>query len=208
MKNSHDDPLRDALAHLQPAPCSDEARDRALALSLAALRDGMRDHRSSSSDGESHAARTVWWWLAAAAACIVAVSLSLLPRGPAPKTDGLGPVFGQIEALFPNQLDSVIVSAAGVTVNTSDTPTTTYADQRIRLLLSKAGSKTADVEIVTYSGRHVCVKVRGNDLCMTPLLTGDGGVMVVTDTQVLGQDSPLPFPGYRLHMSPMKGEAL
>lgn len=208
MKNSHDDPLRDALAHLQPAPCSDDARDRALALSLAALPDGMRNPSSSSSDGESHAARTVWWWLAAAAACTVAVSLSLLPRGPAPKPDGLGPVFGQIEALFPNQLDSVIVSAAGVTVNTSDAPTTTYADQRIRLLLSKAGSKTADVQIVTYSGRRVCVKVRGNDLCMTPLLTGDGGVMVVTDTQVLGQDSPLPFPGYRLHMSPMKGAAL
>ena len=37
MKNSHDDPLRDALAHLQPAPCNDEARGRALELSLAAL---------------------------------------------------------------------------------------------------------------------------------------------------------------------------
>ena len=208
MKKSHDEPLRDALAHLQPAPCNDEARERALALSLAALRDGLRDRRSSASGGETRAAGTVWWWLAAAASCVVAVSLWLLPRGSVPKADGIGPVFGQIEALFLNQLDSVIVSAAGVTVNTSDNPTATYADQRIRLVLSKAGSKSADVQVVTYSGRRVCVKVRGSELCMTPLLTGDGGVMVVTDTQVLGQDSALPFAGYRLHISPMKGEAL
>lgn len=214
MKISHDEPLRDALAHLQPAPCGDEARERALALALAALRDGIRDRkgdrRPSATGGESRSAGTVWWWLggAAAAACVVVVSLQLLPHRPVPKPDNIGPVFGQIEALFPNQLDSVIVSAAGVTVNTSDSPVENYADQRIRLVLNKAGSDTADVQVVTYSGRRVCVKVRGNDLCMTPLLTGDGGVMVVTDTQVFGQDAVLPFAGYRLHMSPMKGEAL
>lgn len=205
--------MRDALAHLQPAPCSDEARELALALSLAALRDGIRTARPSPAGAQPPALWSGWRWLTAVTACVVtallvAKSLWMPPRDPAPKLDGIGPVFAQIESLFPNQLDSVVVSAAGVTVNTSDTPTTTYADQRIRLVLSKAGSKSADVQVVTYSGRRVCVEVRGNDLCMTPLLTGDGGVMVVTDTQVLGQDAVLPFAGYRLHMSPMKGEAL
>lgn len=208
MKNSPADPLREALSHLQTPPCSDEARERALALSMAALRDGIRSARSSSSGGHLPAGWTGWRWLAAATACVVVALLWLLPRAPVPKADGIGPVFGQIEALFPNQLDSVVVSAAGVTVNTSDAPTANHADQRIRLWLSKGGSKAADVQVVTYSGRRVCVQLPGRELCLTPLLRGDGGVMVMTDTQVFEQDSALPVAGYRLHMSRMKGEAL
>jgi len=212
MNTSPDDSLREALSHLQTPPCNGAARERALALSTAVLRDGMRARRSPFVAGQPSAGWSRWRWLAAAAACLIAALPWLLPRGPVPtpvpKADVMGAVFGEIETLFPNQLDSVVVSPAGVTVNTSDVPTTTHADQRIRLVLSRAGSEAADVQVVTYSGRRVCVQLPGRELCMTPLLRGDGGVMVVTDTQVFGQDSALPVAGYRIHMSRMKEQAL
>jgi len=202
MKPTTDQPLYQALSSLPEAPCSAESRDRARALSLAALRDSQRDCQIPSSRGQPDGVWGLRGWLTISTACLVAAWLWLLPVHPKPQTDSLVGVIGQIEALFPNQLDSVIVSAAGVTVNASDTPRPTYADQRIHLVLSGGGSGTADVQVVTYSGRRVCVPLSGKNLCLTPLLKGDGGVMVVTETQVFEQDAAV-ADGYRLHVSRM-----
>ena len=182
------------LSHLRTPPVDDAAHSSALMSSLAALREGRRTAASASSP------RLAWGLVAGVAACLALV-LAWWPVPQGAKKVDVAQMLTDMEQLFPGQLNSVIVDGPEVTVDTSAEPIFPARDQRVCLTISKAGGA---IRVLTYSGRRVCMRMDGKDLCLTPLLKGDGTVFVLTDSQVFQQGDAMLASGHRLDMERMQ----
>lgn len=146
-------------------PAADESRTaRALDRSLVALRNAPRMER-----------KTHWtaWIFAAAATCAV---LALVLHGQ--NQDSSARVFAELEHLFPGQLLAVVRSGEQTDLRLSAIPDPELStDQRVRITVRSGGETT---DILTYSGRQVCIPLKSGALCLTPLVTGEGEVLVLT----------------------------
>lgn len=141
--------------------------ERALERALIALRNTPKTERKSQ--------RTFCLWITAAATACVALALVLLSQ----HEDASTKVFVELENLFPGQLLAVIRSGDQTDLRLSALPNPELAsDQRIRITIRADGATT---DIFTYSGRRVCIPLKSGSLCLTPLLTGEGDVLVLTD---------------------------
>jgi hypothetical protein len=146
-------------------PAADESHTaRALDRSLVALRNAPRMER-----------KIHWtaWICATAAACAV---LALVLHGQ--NQDSSARVFAELEHLFPGQLLAVVRSGEQTDLRLSAIPDPELStDQRVRITVRSGGETT---DILTYSGREVCIPLKSGALCLTPLVTGEGEVLVLT----------------------------
>lgn len=157
--------LEHLLDRLQ-VPAADESRAaRALDRSLTALRN------ASKAECKTH-----WMtWIfpvAATTACVVLALVMYRQSG-----DSSARIFEELERLFPGQLQAVVQHAGQTDLRLSVVPNPKRStDQRVRITVRSDGETT---DILTYSGSEVCVPVKSGALSLTPLVTGEGDVLVL-----------------------------
>jgi hypothetical protein len=175
--------MKELLFRLQPPPESEPVRAAALSRAQAAMCGGRVERRSE----------IRWWAVALVPAAICAVALVAVLSGPSappvevdrPDTAEVGRWIAEIEELFHGQLDAVVAEGTRVELKLRDVPVALPTDQGIEMEFFHAGKKC---RMFTFSGRRVCLAFEGRSLCVTPLIQGDGSVIVMADDQVI-----LPF---------------
>ena len=179
--------LQPFLAMLK-VPAADESRAaRALDRSLVAFRNAARMERKP---------RRAAWVFAAAAAAACAV-LAIVLHGQ--NEDSSARVFAELEHLFPGQLQAVIRNGGQTDLRLSAVPNPELStDQRVRVTV-RSGGETADV--LTYSGHEVCIPLKSGALCITPLVTGEGDVLVLSDDTAFARSG-------RVHSATVRATAL
>lgn len=180
---------RELLSHLVVPAAADDVKSRALASALAAL-----------NDGSVRPASTAWKMIAVGGALAAFVLACVLLPAKKPSDDP-AMMLSEMEKLFSGQLDSVILEGQNVAVNTAGVAAPTPEDQRICITISKSHG---DVRVLTYSGRRVCLRLDGSEVCFTPLMKGDGTVFIVTDTQVIQNGAAALPSGDRFEMRRMQ----
>ena len=169
-------------------PAADESRTaRALERSLVAFRNAPRIER------KAHRAA----WVFAAAAATACVAFALVLRGQ--REDSSARVFAELEHLFPGQLQAVVRNGGQTDLSLSAIPDPELStDQRVRITVRSGGETT---DILTYSGREICVPLKSGPLCLTPLVTGEGNVLVLTGDSAFTRNG-------RIHSATIRATAL
>lgn len=193
-----DEQLKRELASLCPHPADADKRKAALQHALAARSRAAVRHEEK---------RTRWNhlpWMSAAAACIIVMAALAWIRGFAPtegnqplvaKPRGSHTLFQEMELLFPNRLDAIITEGDRVDLKIAEVASVTSDDQRVKVNLWHAGRACT---VWTFSGRKICMDFDGEQLCFTPLISGDGSVLILTGDQVILPSDPDARDGYRL----------
>ena len=148
------------------APAANESHTaRALDRSLVALRNSPKSDRKSGLGAWIFA-------IAVAAACMVlAIVFYSQPDDPR--------VFAEIERLFPGQLLAVIQHGGKTDLSLASLPGPEFSpDQRVRITV-RSGGET--VNVLTYSGIKICVPLKSGSISLTPLVTGNREVLIITD---------------------------
>lgn len=167
----NDRELRDLLFKSLPPAANESHSARALMRALAALRNAPEMGQKSS-----------WRLRAALAAAACAACALLILAFPWQEEDSSARVLTEMEHTFPGQLQAVIRNGSQTDLRLSTFPEKELStDQRVRVIV-ETGTETA--EILTYSGRPVCIPLKSGSLCLTPLLTAKGEVLVVTEDNV------------------------
>ncbi len=93
----------------------------------------------------------------------------------------------EISLLFPNQLDAIIAKGGQLDLQLSDSQVRENSDQAVKITCTTGKESCI---IITYSGRNVRFNFSGGDLQVTPLIDGDGSVILLTPNRVFSsQDS-------------------
>lgn len=135
-------------------------------------------------------------WLALSASVAVVAVCALIMMFPPQWNSGNGSVsavspppilspadFTEICRVFPGQIDAVICGATGIELRIAEKANIGLADQLVRITLCGAGSSSV---IFTYSGREVHAEFGGRRLSLTPLVNGEGDVIVLSPDRVYG----------------------
>jgi len=164
----NDNELLNLLLESQPPGANEAHAARALDRALVALRNAPKMEKKSS------------WGLRvaiAAAACVACVLLAFVFHWKG--EDSSMRLLTEMEHVFPGQLQAVILNGSQTDLRLSMFPESELStDQRVRVIVETGTEKT---EILTYSGRLVCIPLKSGSLCLTPLLTAKGDVIVVTE---------------------------
>ena len=184
---------------LQPDPVRKDAALQEALAALAAPRQGP--------SGLLHAfrpsARVI---IKCAAAVIIGTALAwlLMPRQapvcPPHETIAAAPEISletlrEISQLFPGQLDAIIAGPNGLDLRLSDSGNPGATDQPVRVTLA---SNHEQRTIITYSGRSVNLDFAGSPRCITPLIDGDGAVIVLTSDHVFSPSLAASGEGFRV----------
>lgn len=132
------------------------------------------------------------------AACLVAAGIAtflMLPGRKASHDGGSTAVnnepslktLKEISLLFPNQLDAIIAKGKQLDLQLSDANVREHSDQAVKITCT---NEKESCIIITYSGRDVDFNFAGGDMRITPLINGDGSVIILTrDRVIFPQDS-------------------
>ena len=200
--NLQDDALKNRVVcweALQPDPVR---KDAALQEALAALA-APRQAPSGFLHAFRSSARVI---TKCAAALIVGTALVwwLMPRqtpvGQPHETIAAAPEISletlrEISQLFPGQLDAIIAGPNGLDLRLSDSGIPGATDQPVRVTLASDGEQRT---IITYSGRSVNLDFAGSARCITPLIDGDGTVIVLTPDRVFSPAVAATGEGFRV----------
>jgi len=181
----NDDDLQRQLRKLPSPVASATTRGRAKHRALLAF-------ESSRFAPEKDPAKTgfAWNWRYATA---LALALGFLPVFFFPRphsTENLAAdrqMLEQVEKLFPNQVDSVVVENGKINLTISQTPVL-GSDQPV-VVLFKRGRET--IRVLSYSGHRVCLKLGSKENCFEILATPSGGIILEGANQAwLASDHP------------------
>ena len=180
----NDESLKRRLRGLAVPPVDEGAREKALQRSQIAL-------------ANSHSLPVArpfpgWrWGLAPGLALLLGLLWFARPHaGPEPQPSAK--VLAEMEALFPGQVDAVILQGNSVKLDLSDTPE--GSSQQPLVVTLRRGGQT--VQVLAYSGRKVCVELGGRRECFEPLVTAEGKVILSGDDFVWEDNNPRPVAGY------------
>jgi hypothetical protein len=101
----------------------------------------------------------------------------------------------EISQLFPGQLDAIIAGPNGLDLRLSDSDSPGATDQPVQVTLASDGEQRT---IITYSGRSVNLDFAGSQRCITPLIDGDGAVIVLTSDHVFSPAVAASGGGFRV----------
>jgi len=194
----NDDDLQQQLRKIMAPSASATTRDRARHRALLAFQ------ASSSRPGEDPVkSRFTWNWRYAVALSVVLGILPFLFFSRSHSPENLAAdrhILEQMEKLFPNQVDAVVVENGKVDLSIAQSPVL-GADQPV-LVLFKRGRET--IRVLSYSGHHVCVKLGQSQSCFEILATPSGGVILEGKDQVwLASEHPV-VDGYSVRAQSLK----
>jgi hypothetical protein len=141
-----------------------------------------------------------WLLLAASTAFIILTAIIAYP-GYAPCTDNLT-VFSEIENMFPGQLVAAVKDSRSLDLQLAETPEQTPKDQRILITLRK---NSRLVEVLTYSGCTARLKLDGHTMEVTPLVSGDGSVLIVSGDHLVKDFDATRIDGFLIHARTLAG---
>jgi hypothetical protein len=180
------DPLDDLIAKLPVPPPGEGARERALHRATIALQQNTGLPVTPAAGWFSRP----WKGAITGALALMAVVAGIaLWRSEKPgsaqkavawtmKTDRL--MLGQIEALFGPQLNAVVLQAgAAPDIRLSDNPDSAMGHAQPLMIELMRGAEI--IRVLGYSGRTVCLQLAGQKVCIEPLATGDGNVILAGD---------------------------
>jgi hypothetical protein len=186
----NDQSLRDAILPLRVPSLNDADRDFALSRALAAMKQP---------DQPLRATKSRRWVLpvgSLAGATALAAMLTYFTASDQPASqDPTAEVFEEMSLLFPHQLEAVIEKEDGVDVRLTAAPVDLHEDQSLRIELDRGNDSLV---VYTFSGNEVCLDLDGHAFCFTPLLTGDGSVLVVTEDEVIEESGESEVRGVRI----------
>jgi hypothetical protein len=172
----NDSELKSLLKSWQLPPPGEGTAERALHRALLARHSAPAAAPSSKPKG--------WllpWALVSLGVLIIAIFL-MLPADKSVPSFAAAPLLDELETLFPADLRGVVVQGEEVQLLLAPGATPRPSDQRI-LIEWQPGDQT--VHILTYSGESICVEGPEGPLCLTPLLTGSGAVLILTESGLL-----------------------
>jgi hypothetical protein len=192
------DPLK-SLPGLWPAPKPSESiRARARHRALLALQ---LPDSSEPTHAETPLFLWSWRWTLVLGALVATLTVLWL-RTPGDTEDVAGDrqILRQMEKLFPNQVDAVVVQNGKVDLSIAQDPVV-GTDQPI-LLVFKRGEET--IRVLSYSGHHVCLALGNTRNCFEILETPSGGVILEADNQVWLSSSHPVMAGYSVRAQVME----
>jgi len=196
--NKNDPDLPDILRALRPPAPSDEGREDALRRALQAL------HEPAPAPTGSNAVSWLLMGSLSTAACLLIFFFWLGMFRPQSASPISSHVLAEVEQLFPNQVTAVILDRGNMRLVLADTPAEEAPDQRIRVTFTK-GNRSLDV--LTYSGREVCVSLDGRQVCFTPLQSGEGDVFVETQNALFRGSDKTTIDGFEVTMQSLNGKS-
>jgi len=181
----NDDDLRRQFRKLPVPEASESARARARRRALIAFQQG-----GAIQPEESAWKGLVWSWRGALALALIFGLLPVLflmhPAAPENLANDRQ-LLQQVEKLFPNQINAVVVENGEVDLSIAQSPVV-GADQPV-LLVFKRGQEL--IRVLSYSGHRVCLMLDEKKNCLEILATPTGGVILESDDQVwLASDHP------------------
>jgi hypothetical protein len=182
--------LKDALSHLRVPTVETSDCDLALARALTALKQPDR----------SAVVRQSRRWVIplsslAGATGLAAILLFFSVSEPPASQNHTAEVFEEMSLLFPQQLEAVIEKEGEVDVRLTEAPVDLHDDQGLRIEVDRGDDSLV---VYTFSGNEVCLDLDGTSFCFTPLITGDGSVLVVTDDEVIEDFEKSDVRGFRI----------
>jgi hypothetical protein len=206
-ERDRDRAMRDVLSHLPVPEAAEDHADETLRLALQALH--APRNRSTDSTAADDSPSPFRWAIAGGlglATASVVLAWTHLRSLDAGKNDHQPPVelLAEVESLFPGQVAAVVSDGRETRVELTDAPmeTGTPTDQRVRVTLTKG---TESLDVLTYSGRKVCVSLGDREVCLTPLIDQEGAIFLMTDTSVVQPASGETVAGFHLtveHLRP------
>jgi hypothetical protein len=189
--NDDDLALRQLLRSLPLPPASDAVRGRARDRALSAYRNAPRRER-----------RAGWfpWWLLLAASAAVLILVPLGIHGG--RTPDKPTVFAELETMFPGQLVAAVKENGSLDLQLAEVPGRLPKDQRILITLRK---EARQVQVLTYSGYTARVNLGGHSLDVTPLVRGDGSVLIVAGNQLLEDAGAPMIDGFQVQARTLSG---
>lgn len=189
----NDSELRQKLAAWQIPPASETTRSRAEWHALTAFR-----HRASAPPAPVTNRRVVWRFAALAAGLTTVIgAFFTLPReAKSPAMEHSAPLLAELEDFFQGRLAAVIQQDGEIDLQLSEAPAPRPPDQRVAVRLEWPGET---IEILTYSGIAVCVDLPSGTLCLTPLITGSGSVLLLGDHGLIENLPNLRTEAHTLH---------
>jgi len=193
MKINDDRNLGEILRALWIIPAPESVREKARHRALAAF----RNHPAP----EKKRSRLFWrvYSFASAAALFVA-ALVMFPKSGAGNRNLH--VFAEVESMFSGRLLAAIKDGERLDLKLSDSVAALPDDQRILITLRK---NTRLIQVLTYSGQPVNLQIAGHTSAITPLLSSDGSVMIVTDHLLLNGTKNPGFEGFSVSAKAVEG---
>ena len=130
-----------------------------------------------------------WFLILTSVAVLILVTTLTMRTAPHTGTDS-SRLFSEVEKMFGGKLIAAVKDGDSLDLKVADSSVPLAMDQRILLTL-KRGSHI--IQVLTYSGREVSLNLNGHPLVVTPLVSGDGSVLLVTDHNLFAgnQDSKI-----------------
>ena len=167
----NDDELQRHLSHLQIPAIPDAARERARFRAALAL------NRTEAPPGAENAV-VFWRWttgvLAVALAGALAWQMWTRPTSSREDVAADQKVLQQMQALFPRQVNAVVVDNGKVDLSVTQSPAV-GSDQPIVVVFRH---DDRIIRVLSYSGHHVCLPLGGREHCFEILATTNGGVIL------------------------------
>ena len=174
-------------------PVSESIRDKARHRALVAFR--------NAPIAEKQLGRIPWWVLPLASiATLVLAALVMIPRNDT--RSGSSGMFSEIKTMFSGRLLAAIKDGNSLDLTLADAPELLPQDQCILMTLRK---RSHVVEVLTYSGQPVRLQLDGHPMELTPLVSGDGSVMIVTDNRLLKGRNNSGFNGFTITAKTVEG---
>jgi hypothetical protein len=166
-----EDSLRQHLSKLTIPEASESARSRAKHRALIAFQQG------GSSATEPAEGKHFAWRRYAFTLVLLAVLVPLFIFWPHTVQENLADdrqILEQMEKLFPNQVDSVVVENGKINLSISQS-SLVGSDQPILVVFRK---DSQSIRVLSYSGHHVCISLGNQEHCFDILATPAGSVIL------------------------------
>jgi hypothetical protein len=112
-------------------------------------------------------------------------------------------LFSEVENMFEGKLIAAIKDGDSLDLRIADSSAPLAMDQRILLTLKK-GSHL--IQVLTYSGREIRLSLNGRPVMVTPLVSGDGSILLVTDHNLLTGNRNSEIDGFSFKAKAINGK--
>ncbi len=174
----NDESLRRAWRELPVPSPSESARARAKHRALLALQSPTGEEPRPEMRAFWRRARPIFWSFVLG---LIVSAVALWPRDKAENLSEDRQLLRQVEQMFPQRLNAVVQAGNQVNLSISDN-NQVGNDQPVLLIFKRQNDL---IRVLSFSGHHVCVPLKGGETCFDVLESSDGGIILAGETSVL-----------------------